>query len=54
MCPYMLSKGMQLLLHILTRYVSVRCNDIQIDEPPTTRDLDDERGKYNGDGKIRD
>jgi hypothetical protein len=32
----------------------MRCNGTQIDEPPTAQDLDDERGEYNGDDKIRD
>jgi hypothetical protein len=41
-------------LFIYTRYVSVRCNGIQIDEPPTAQGIDDERGEYNDDGKIRD
>jgi hypothetical protein len=37
-----------------TRYMPVRCNGTQIDEPPTAQYLGDERGEYNGDGKIRD
>jgi hypothetical protein len=32
----------------------VRYNGTQIDESPTAQRLDDERGEYNGDGKIRD
>jgi hypothetical protein len=38
----------------MTRYMPVRCNDTQIDDPPIAQGLDDERGEYNGDSKIRD